>query len=265
MTLNTRIVSFMMFTVFLSTLSGCLRSTKVITLPGPVLTPPCRSERGQEEPDADAASLESEELSKKSKELSELKAIHDEQAAELVALEERCKALEIELAGTVEEVLRAKASTRGFESRAFAALRIAEVRVQVETLSQTSSDAEVSDRLRRAGELLTRADQSLAEENFSGAAFLAERAGELVHQAGLISEYRMSVPNEMDKAVPIVPPRPLEARVNCNLRDGPSLDARRVGGLVEGQQVYGVARLGDWYQVEMESGGICWLHRSVVR
>jgi hypothetical protein len=265
MTLSTKIVWFTMFAVFLSTVTGCVRSAKVITLPGPVLTPSCRPERGQGEPEAEVASRENEELVEKSRELDELKAKHDEQAAKLVTLEERYKALEIELAGTVEEVLRAKASTRGFESRAFAALRIAEVRVQVETLSQTSDDAEVTDRLRRVGELLTRADQSLAEENFSGAAFLAERAGELVHQAGLISEYRMNVSNEMDKALPIVPSRPLEARVNCNLREGPSLDARRVGGLVEGEMVYAVARLGDWYQIETKSGGICWLHRSVVR
>jgi hypothetical protein len=206
-----------------------------------------------------------DELEETRNQLEALKADLEAQAAELIALEERYKALEIELAGTVEEVLRAKASTRGFQNRAFATLRIAEVRVQMETFSQTADDADVTERLRRANEFLARADEALEERNFSGAAFLAERAGELVHQANLIKEYRLNVSNQKENAVPIVPPRRLEARVKCNLRAGPSLNADRVGGLIEGQQVDAVARSGDWYQVETESGRTVWLHKSVVR
>lgn len=255
-----------MLTVFILLFSSCSRRAKLITLPSPTPPTPCKEAPEDDVAfDKEATQLRLEELEAARTELDALKANLDEQAAELVALEELYKALEIELAGTVEEVLRAKASMRGFQSRAFATLRIAEVRVQIETFSQPRDDADVTDRLRRANELIARADQALEEENFGGAAFLAERAGELVHQADLIAEYLLNVSNLLEKAVPIVPPRRLEARVNCNLREGPSLDARRVGGLLEGQQVEAVARLGDWYQAEMESGRMVWLHRSVVR
>lgn len=265
MTLNTMKLSLTIFTLCLLILSGCSRRAKVITLPQPAPPTPCRSESEQQESAVPASPRQDEELAETRKALVELKARHDELTAAIVALEERNEALEIELASTVEEVLRAKASTRGFHTRAFATLRIAEVRVQIESLSQTESDTDFTDRLRRAGELLTRADQALVEENFSGAVFLAERAGELTHQAGLIREYRVNVSNLLEKAVPIVPPRILEARVNCNLREGPSMEARIVGGLLEGQQVEAMARLGDWYQVETESGRMVWLHQRVVR
>jgi uncharacterized protein YgiM (DUF1202 family) len=256
--------SYSTFTVLVLLSLGCWKGNEVITRPPATLRPTPLPEPEREEPAEEAPSLKQEELEKTRRQIEVLEASLEAQASELVALEERYKALEIELAGTMEEVLRAKASTRGFQNRAFATLRIAEVRVQIETFSRSKNDPEVDDRLRRADELLTRADRALEEENYSGAAFLAERAGELVHQANLIQEYRLNVSSLLEKAVPIVPERRLEARVNCNLREGPSLDARRVGGLLQGQQVDAVARLGDWYQVKTDTGRLVWLHQSVV-
>ncbi len=140
---------------------------------------------------ADPTSMDShstdEVLEKANKEIGALKEQLEEKQAELASLEERYLALELEHASTLEEVLRSKSSLRGVQSRALATSRIAEVRVQLQSVSQ-SRDPEVRDRLRRASVLLDRADETLADDNYSGAVYLAERAGELTRQARLVSE-----------------------------------------------------------------------------
>jgi uncharacterized protein YgiM (DUF1202 family) len=173
-------------------------------------------------------------------------------------------ALQREHAATLEEVLRSKASLRGVQSRAFATSRIAEVRVQLQSVSE-SQDPEIMDRLGRAHELLDRADEALSESNYGGAAYLAERAGELTRQAKLVGEFRTTEPELSGKLIPIVPPRLLEATVNANLRSGPGTDTPRVGLLAKGGRLTAVARLGSWFQVETASGEKAWIHRSVVR
>ena len=184
--------------------------------------------------------------------------------AELASLEERHMALEREHAATLEEVLRSKASLRGVQSRAFATSRIAEARVQLQSVSM-SQDPEITDRLRRANELLDRADEALSESNYGGAAYLAERAGELTRQAKLVGEFRSSETGQSRELIPIVPPRRLEATVTANLRQGPGTDTPRIGLLTKGQKVTAVARLGSWFQVVTSSGEKAWLHRSVAR
>ncbi len=244
-------------------LAGCSTKKKAVT-PLPHLQP-CIPVHQEMEPSALRPPPRQMALEKADKAIAELKEILRDKEDELAMLEEHYKALEIELAGTVEEVLLSKASMRGVQSRALATLRIAEVRVLIETITPSNEHTDVSNRLRRANEFLLRADQALEDENYGGSAFLAQRAGELARQAKLLSEFHLNLPNLAEQTIPIVPPRRLEARVNCNLREGPSIDAPRVGGLLVGQKVAAVARVGNWYQVETKSGQKAWLHRSVVR
>ena len=100
--------------------------------------------------------------------------LEDEEAAR-ASLEERYVALEIELASSVEEVLRSKASLRSVHNRALAISRIAEVRVQLQSAPR-ANDPEVAARLKRANEFLSRADKALVEGNFGGSSYLSERA-----------------------------------------------------------------------------------------
>ncbi len=183
--------------------------------------------------------------------------------AALASLEEHYAALEIELASLVEEVLRSKASLRSVHNRALAISRIAEVRVQLQSVPQ-AEDKEVAARLERANEFLSRADTALAESNFGGASYLAERAGDLVRQATMVAEVRAS-PNQSEEVIPIVPPRSLEVVVNANLREGPSTDRSRVGQIEKGKEILAVARWRDWFQIETDAGFRAWIHGSVVR
>ncbi len=181
----------------------------------------------------------------------------------VASIEERYAALEIELASAVEEVLRSKATIRGVQSRALATSRISEVRVQIESSTRTD-DPEVAIRLRRANEFLARADQALEQGNFSGASYLAERASEMVRQARIVAEVRQKPAQGQAEIIPIVPPRTLEVLANSNLREGPGLSYARVGGLEPGDQALAVARAGEWYQVETESGLVAWIHGRLV-
>ena len=189
--------------------------------------------------------------------------LSSEEAAR-ASLEERYAALEIELASAVEEVLRSKASLRSVHNRALAISRIAEVRVQSQSVPD-ATDPEVATRLRRANEFLRRADTALADGNFGGASYLAERAGELVRQAMMVAEVRSSALNSSLELIPIVPPRNLETRVNANLREAPGTDKPPVGQVAEGVELLAVARRGEWFQVETDTGDRAWIHGSVVR
>ncbi len=189
--------------------------------------------------------------------------LEDEEAAR-ASLEERYVALEIELASSVEEVLRSKASLRSVHNRALAISRIAEVRVQLQSAPR-ANDPEVAARLKRANEFLSRADKALVEGNFGGSSYLSERAGELVRQARMVADIRTSSLSASDDIIPIVPARNLEAVVNANLREAPGKDKSPVGQVAKGTQILAVARWGDWFQVETGDGLRAWIHTSVVR
>ncbi len=107
-------------------------------------------------------------------------------------------------------MLRSTATGRGVRSRAFATSRISEVRVQLESLPRRN-DPEVAARLAQVRELLTRADQALAEENYGGASYLADRAGEAIRRVRIVDELRGSSKAEWGEVIPIVPPRRMRA------------------------------------------------------
>jgi uncharacterized protein YgiM (DUF1202 family) len=95
-----------------------------------------------------------------------------------------------------------------------------------------------------------------------GAAYLAERASELLRQVRTISEIRGPVPTEM---IPLVPPRMLKVLAVANLRKGPSSDSERLGSVEPGTELRAIARRGEWYQVEFEGKDPVWVHRRLVR
>jgi hypothetical protein len=183
--------------------------------------------------------------------------------AQLVALEERNAALRAEMDRELQEVLDSKASLRGVHNRALAISRIAEVRVQLDSLSGSTADPEVQLRLSRADELLRRADRALEEGNFGGASYLADRAGELVRNARSVAEFRSR--RGASGTIAIVPPRPLEVVARANLREGPGTDRERVAGVEAGSVLLAVGRRGAWYEVKLEAGGTAWIHGSTVR
>jgi hypothetical protein len=183
------------------------------------------------------------------------------QSGARTALEEENASLELELAIALDELLRIQANLKNVKSRAFAVSRIAEVRVELESL-RGGRDVALDDRLDRADRFLQRADKALDEDNVGGAAFLAERAGELVRQSRTIAEVRSRQSKEL---LPIVPPREIEVRAAANLRSAPRSDSERVGGVVAGTRLTAIARLGDWFQVRTDSGRDAWIHRGLVQ
>lgn len=193
----------------------------------------------------------------------QLKAAQQETA---VAQEQR-EALRAEMKRVLDDVLASRASGSsgsGVQNRALAISRIAEVRVQLRNVAKPQ-DAEVASRLHSAADLLTQADQTLAQGNYSGASYLADRAGDLVQQARTVSEVAARQGEEGAALIPIVPPRTLEVAVAANLRDGPDAKRARVAGAKPGAQLVAVARVGEWYKVETEAGSMAWIHRAMVR
>ena len=125
-----------------------------------------------------------------------------------------------------------------------------------------SNDPALRTRIERADEFLTRADQALAEDNVGGAAYLADRAGELLRQARTVAEIRKKGPREI---IPIVPPRTMEVQAASNLRSEPSSESTRIGGVETSTKVEAIARQGDWYQIVTAAGTKAWIHRTLVR
>jgi hypothetical protein len=183
---------------------------------------------------------------------------------EAAGAEERYEALRREMDRALEDVLAAKASLRGVNNRALAISRIAEVRVQMQSASGHSGP-EVAARLRGADALLARADQALTEGNYGGAAYLADRAADMIRQAQTVAEVAARQTGDTAGLIPIVPPRAVEVTVAANLRSGPDMARPRVGRVSPPTKLQAVSRLGEWLEVEIEGGGTAWIHRTTVR
>jgi Bacterial SH3 domain len=250
---------------------GCLGGKKAETPSDQPASHDAASSKGEKPAENEPAAESLDPLERLEHEVADLEkdnqqlrqSLEAEKAAR-ASLEERYAALEIELASSVEEVLRSKASLRGVQNRALAISRIAEVRVQLQSVPQ-AKDPEVAARLERANDFLARADTALVDGNFGGASYLAERAGDLVRQAGTVAEVRSSSVSSEEELIPIVPPRSLETLVTANLREAPGTDKPRVGQVAKGTELTAVARWGEWFQVETDSGTRVWIHGSVVR
>jgi Bacterial SH3 domain len=182
--------------------------------------------------------------------------------AGLEAASARRAALESELGAAIDEVLRSKASLSGSSSRAVAASGIAEARAAAQAAA--TSGSAIQPDLERVGELLQRADAELAAANYPGAAYLAERASELLRQARLAGGGPVALPPEPDMVAPLVPAEPMTATQAANLRIGPGLDYARLVVLEVGESLRAVARAGEWIQVERSDGVRGWVHERLV-
>jgi Bacterial SH3 domain len=180
------------------------------------------------------------------------------------AAEERFEALRRDMDRALDDVLASKASLRGLNNRALAISRIAEVGVQLQGVGGRG-EPEVAARLRAAEALLARADRVLGEGNYGGAAYLAERAGEMIRQARTVAEMAARHASETAGLIPIVPARTVEVAVTANLRTGPDTARPRVGMAKPGTRLKAVGRLGEWFEVQTEAGRTAWIHRATVR
>jgi hypothetical protein len=227
---------------------SALESTSTSTVPPRVV------ESTREEEDSAALIAAREEAAR-------LRAALAERSAEVTALEEAKATLELELKSALEELVRSQTSVRNVQSRAFAVSRIAEVRVELQLLRRRNDPA-LTDRLERAAGFLEHADRALESDNVGGAAYLAERASELLRQVRTIAEIRSDAPTEL---IPIVPPRMLEVIAPANLRKAPTSDSEKLGSVEPGTELRAIARRGDWFQVELEAKDPVWVHRRLVR
>lgn len=210
---------------------------------------------------SDEATLLQAALKAAETETARLRTALSDRNSELTALEEVKASLELELHSALEELIRSQANALNVQSRAFAVSRIAEVRVELASF-RAGRDPALADRLDRAEEFLDRADRALEQDNVGGAAYLAERASELVRQVKTVAEIRSTEPTEL---IPIVPPRYIEVSAVANLRKAPSVNSVRVGTVEPGTRLRAVARQGEWYQVQTEGGEEAWVHRRLVR
>jgi uncharacterized protein YgiM (DUF1202 family) len=183
---------------------------------------------------------------------------------ETAAAEERSETLRGEMDRALDDMLASKPSLRGVNNRALAISRIAEARVQMQSASGRRGP-EVAARLHGAEALLARADQALTEGNYGGAAYFADRAGEMIRQARTVAEVAARHTGETTGLIPIVPARTIEVAVTANLRSGPDTARRRVGTVKPGTRLQAVGRLGEWFEVETQGGGTAWIHRSTLR
>lgn len=181
--------------------------------------------------------------------------------AALNEAQQRHQQLEEELASSLEEVLRAKASIRGVHSRALATSRIAEVRVGLEARSRALEGAD-SGELARAAELLERADEELVSENYGGAVYLAEKASDLVRRARPATQAPTQVARE--DVVPLVPPLSRTTNSPTNLREGPGVEFERKGLIPVGEELSVLAAAGEWRHVERPTGTRGWVHSRLL-
>jgi hypothetical protein len=251
--------------VVLLVAAGCSGKTETISSPATPPAPDPVREAAVESPSSEPVKPQEDEdsvaLAAALQEVGRLRVTLAERSDEVTALEEAKATLELELKSALEELVRSQTSVRNVQSRAFAVSRIAEVRVELQLLRRRKDPA-LDDRLDRAAGFLDHADRALETDNVGGAAYLAERASELLRQVRTIAEIRSGAPTEL---IPIVPPRTLQVVSAANLRKAPSADSEKLGAVEPGTELRAIARRGDWFQVEVQAEEPVWVHRRLVR
>lgn len=169
-------------------------------------------------------------------------------------LEERVGLLLKELELTETEVVRTKAKIKG-QTKAEASSALAEARI----LLRRMADEKVrSSNLLRCQELLDRAEQLLAEENYGGAAFFAMTAQDLVEQTRRLANDPAALDRSAPKKTYVV------ASDTANLRKAPGLTEPIVGQVPRGASVDASVVRGDWVRVTYgEADG--WIYRPLLQ
>jgi hypothetical protein len=94
-------------------------------------------------------------------------------------LEDRVALLQRDLELTETEVIRVKARLQGMETKAEASSAVAEARILMRRLESRGKGAALG----RVQELVTKAEQQLAQDNYGAAVFFARRAQDLASRA----------------------------------------------------------------------------------
>jgi hypothetical protein len=170
-------------------------------------------------------------------------------------LEARVTQLLKELDITETEVIRTKAKLKGLETKAAASSAIAEARI---LMKRVANDKSQTVDLSRCQQLLDRAEQQLAVENFGAAAFFALKAQDLLDE----TRRARADPAALDRP----PPRKSYTvqGESVNIREGPSTTDPVIGKAAKGTVLEASAMRGDWVRVN-QAGLSGWVYLPLLR
>src|SRR5262245_37181400 len=170
-------------------------------------------------------------------------------------LEARVALLLKELEITETEVIRTKAKLKGLETKAAASSAIAEARI---LMKRVANDKSQTLDLTRCQQLLDRAEQQLAVDNFGAAAFFAMKAQDLLDE----TRRARADPAALDR------PAPQKTYTvqgeSVNIREGPSTTDPVIGRAAKGTVLEASVLRGDWVQVN-QAGLSGWVYLPLLR
>lgn len=170
-------------------------------------------------------------------------------------LEARVALLLKELDITETEVIRTKAKLKGLETKAAASSAIAEARI---LMKRVANDKTQTVDLSRCQQLLDRAEQQLAVENFGAAAFFALKAQDLLDE----TRRARADPAALDR------PAPRKSYTvqgeSVNIREGPSTTDPVIGRVAKGTVLEASVMRGDWVRVN-QAGLSGWVYLPLLR
>ena len=170
-------------------------------------------------------------------------------------LEARVALLLKELDITETEVIRTKAKLKGLETKAAASSAIAEARI---LMKRVANDKSQTVDLSRCQQLLDRAEQQLAVENFGAAAFFALKAQDLLDE----TRRARADPAALDR------PAPRKSYTvegeSVNIREGPSTTDPVIGRAAKGTVLEASVMRGDWVRVN-QAGLSGWVYLPLLR
>ena len=207
--------------------------------------------------EARSAAAQAQRAAKGSQEQERLAARLRRAEEEQHRLEDQVVLLKRDLEDTETELIRTKARLKGIETKAEASSAIAEARILTRRLDAKARGATLA----RCQELLTKAEQEMQTENFSGAVYLALKAQDMAVRAREAAAPPGSTEADVDRPAP--KPSYVVRAATVNLRSGPSTSDEVVAKVGQGETLRATAVRGDWLKVSYR-GVVGWLHSSLV-
>ena len=162
----------------------------------------------------------------------------------------------------VREFVRRNAHTWNKRDKVETVRLLAEVATIIKTVRENKSAGQSKDLFLRVEEYLAESRIELQKGNFDGAAYLAEQALEQVQAIRLGSSTVGQEKN--DSIINFLVPLPMKITETCNVRNGPSRQAKVAFVLLAGNNVTAIGYKKPWVKVKVNGKKSGWIHQTLL-
>jgi hypothetical protein len=185
------------------------------------------------------------------------------QHLQLLEKDAEIRALNLKLEAAILEVVRAMAKLRGLSGRAEAASNLAETEIALRSLPSEPALRPREADVVQAQQLLKRATEEFAKENYDGTVYLTGQVKALI-KPRTDRAVRGGEGGRSDGEQMLSPTLALRAANRSNVRGGPGPAFKVLFVIERGTPLSGLSYQGVWVRIKTDDGRSGWVHYSLI-